>query len=117
MIEHIRGDTLKIIITVRDSDGNLVDLTNYEIRAEIKGEDGISIKKASANVSGGSSDEIDVTGTGTIEINFSSSETSQLQVDFTYKLEVEITSPEGVKTTIVQDLINVKEDIITWESK
>jgi len=116
MIEHIRGDTLKIIVTVRDSDGNLVDLTNYEIRAEIKGED-ISIKKASANVTGGSSDEVDVTSTGTIEINFSSSETSQLQVGFTYKLEVEITSPEGVKTTIVQDLINVKEDIITWESK
>jgi len=117
MIEHIRGDTLKIIVTVKDSDGNLVDLTNYEIRAEIKGEDGISIKKANSKVSGGSDDEIKIVDTGRIEINFDKSEMSSLNPNITYKFEVEITSSEGVRTTIVKDLIKIKEDIITWESK
>jgi len=115
MIEHIRGDTLKIVITVRDSENNLIDLTDYEIRAEIKG-DAVSIKKANSKVPGGSDDEIKIIDTGKMEINFSSDELKNLEAS-NYNFEVEITSPDGVKTTIVQDLIKIKEDIITWESK
>jgi len=116
MIEIYRGDTLELLCNIVDSEGNPLDLSNYEIRAELYG-DGVSIKKASANVTGGSNDEISIVDTGKIKIFFDKTETGQLEPDKTYDIEVEITSPEGKRTTVIRNKILVKSDIINWESK
>ena len=115
-IEVYRGDTLEIPCEVTDAKGSLIDLTNYQIRAELHGQR-ISIKKATANVTGGSDDEIEITDTGQFRITFTSSDTSQLNPQVSYELEVEITSPDGKKLTIIREEVKVREDIITWETK
>jgi len=111
-----RGDTWELEYQILDHNGNPIDLTDYEIRAEIRN-DKHSIKKANSKVPGGSDNEIKVLDTqGNLRITITKEETSQLEAG-AYNLEIEITSPNGVRTTVVKDIINVKEDIITWESK
>lgn len=116
MIEIYRGDTLELLCNIVDSEGNPLDLSNYEIRAELYG-NGISIKKANSKVSGGNDNEISIVDIGKIKILFDKTETEQLEPDKTYDIEVEITSPEGKRTTIIRNKILVKSDIINWESK
>ena len=117
MIDSLyRGDTWELEFQILDHNGNPIDISDYEIRAEIKN-DKHSIKKANAKVSGGSDNEIKVLDTqGNLRIIVTKEETSNLEAG-TYNIEIEITSPNGVRTTVLKDIINVKEDIITWESK
>jgi len=115
MANVYRGDTWEFFIEVYDSDDNLMDLTDYQIRAELTNKI-VSIKKATSNVVGGSDDEIKITGLGKFKIVFDKTETSSLNKG-SYTLEVELTAPDGTRQTILRDNIFVEEDIITWEEK
>jgi len=115
MIEVYRGDTLEIECEVRDSNGELIDLAGSQIRAELTDLSGVSIKKATANVVGGSDDEVKVTDLGKFVILFTAEEMEQLEAR-DYWLEVEITQGDRV-FTVVREKVRVKEDIITWDSK
>jgi len=110
-----RGDTWELEFQILDHEGKPVDLTGYEIRAEISNEKH-SIKKANSKVPGGSDDEIKVDNQGNIKIIVTKEETAQLK-EGSYNFEIEITSPQGVRTTVVKDTITVRKDLITWESK
>jgi len=114
-MEVYRGDTLEIECEVRDSNGELMDLTESQIRVELTDLSGVSIKKATANVSGGSDDEVKVTGLGKFIIFFTAEEMGQLEAK-DYWLEVEITQGDKV-FTVIQEKVRVKEDIIAWNSK
>ena len=113
---RIRGDTWRLEYQILDYNGNPIDLSNYEIRAELRN-DKKSIKKANSKVNGGSDEEIKVLDTkGNIEIIFKKEETANLEVG-SYNLEIEITSPTGERTTVVREILKVEPDIITWEDK
>ena len=111
-----RGDTWELEFQILDHKGNPLDLTDYEIRCEIRNEKH-SIKKANSKVSGGSDEEIKVLDNeGNIKIIVPKEETSQLEPG-QYNLEIEITSPNGIRTTVLKNIIKVEKDIITWESR
>ena len=117
MIDSLyRGDTWELEYQILDHNGNPIDLTGYEIRAEISN-DSTKIKKANSKVPGGSDSEIQILDNqGNIKIVVTKEETAKLSPG-TYNFEIEITSPSGVRTTVVRDIIVVREDIVTWESK
>jgi len=117
MIRFFRGDSLIITCNVRDSKGNSIDLSNYQIRAELGDGRSISIKKANSNVIGGSDDEIHLVSPDTFSVIFTPNDTTQLEPEQEYILEVEITSPDDIKTTIVSEIVKPKADLITWDSK
>jgi len=118
MIRFYRGDSLIITCNVRDSKGNPVDLTDYQIRAEIGDYNNtVSIKKANSNVTGGSDDEIYLVDLDTFNVVFTPDDTVQLEPEQEYLLEVEITSPDNVRTTVISETVKPKRDLITWESK
>jgi len=116
MIEIYRGDTLELLCNIADNENSPINLSDYEIRAELCG-NGMSIKKANAKVIGGSDEEISIIDIGKIKILFDKTETAQLEPNKTYDIEVEITSPEGKRMTVIRDKVLVKPDIIDWESK
>jgi len=117
MLRFFRGDSLIITCNVRDSKGSSIDLSNYQIRAELGDGKTISVKKANSNVSGGSDDEIYLVSSDTFNVVFTPSDTAQLEPEQEYVLEVEITSPDNIKTTIVREIVKPKADLITWDSK
>jgi len=109
-----RGDTWLIPFEVSDSDDNLIDFTYWQIRFEISGKE-ISIKKGNSNVPGGSNDQIRIKGMGQIEIKVPKDETSKCN-EGTYQVELEITSPDGDRFTVVTEHLQVMDDLIKWNS-
>lgn len=115
-----RGDTWIFEYQVLDYDNNPIDVTDWEIRAEIsKGE--VSLKKANKNVSGGHDSQIEVLDSqGNIKITFKKVETDDLEVG-NYKFEVEITStPDAYgnkhRFTIISDTLKIVSDLIRWDT-
>jgi len=110
------GDTWEFEYQIVDSKKIPLDVTDWEIRAEIY-KSGVSIKKANSKVVGGSNSQIAILDTnGTILITVDYSETLNL-AEGIYKIEVEITSPTDKKFTVISDNINVRRDKIRWENK
>ena len=113
-----RGDSWEINIQITDSEGQVFDVSNWEIRAEISyviGSNKTSIKKANNLVNGGSVNQIKVLDNqGNIEIIVEKEETMNLEAG-EHIVEVEITSSQGKRYTVVRDLLQVKHDIITWQ--
>jgi hypothetical protein len=93
------------------------DLTDYKIRFQLI--DGtVVIKKATANVSGGSSDEINITNPtlGKFIVVITTLESTNLSPDdYTYQIQIE--SPTGKKYTVLQDSIRILPALINWEIK
>ena len=113
-----RGDSWEINIQITDSEGQVFDVSNWEIRAEISyviGSNKTSIKKANNLVNGGSVNQIKVLDNqGNIEIIVEKEETMNLEAG-EHIVEVEITSSHGKRYTVVRDLLQVRHDIITWQ--
>ena len=111
-----QGDTLEIFYQMKDAQNNPLDLTNWQIRAEITNVAPIRIRKATANVRGGSDNQITILDNlGNFKITIEKEECSTMNLGM-YTLEIEITSPLGKRYTIVQDQIEIKKDIIDWEN-
>ena len=114
LAEFFRGDTLEIFIQIADNNSIPIDLTNWEVRAQITNTAPINIKKATKNVQGGSDTQIAVLdNTGNIKIVVEK-ELSSTMNPGNYQLEIEITSPNGYRRTVVSDSILIKQDIINW---
>ncbi len=113
-----RGDTWKFEYQILDSNKNPIDVTHWEIRAEIVNKNNKSIRKANDKVSGGSVDQIKVLDNkGNIEIKFKPEETKELNHG-NVTLEVEITLPSyDLKYTVVKERFFVNDDIIDWTDK
>lgn len=116
LAEFFRGDTLEIFIQIADNNNTPIDLTNWEIRAHITNTAPINIKKATKNVLGGNDNQIQVLDTiGNIKIIVEKELSSTMNPGH-YQIEVEITSPNGYRRTVVSDSILIKQDIINWSS-
>jgi hypothetical protein len=113
---YFQGDTLDIYYQIKDAQNVPIDLTNWQIRAEINNFGPVKIKKATKNVNGGSDDQISIIDSlGNIKITVEKEQTTDMNPG-NYTIEIEITSPLGKRYTIVQDTIKIDKDIIDWEN-
>lgn len=91
------------------------NLTDYQIRYELTNGT-ITIKKATANVVGGSIDEIEITNAiqGIFIVKIPATESEDLTVG-DYDFEVEVTSIiTNQKTTVGKGKIRIVPEIIDW---
>lgn len=110
----VKGDTITV-----EADIN-TDITNWKIRAELFDNCGHSIKLATANVTGGSADQIEITETGTIStflIKVPSGSTDNFADKAELEIEVETTNivagqPEI--NTVSKGMIDFLTQQITW---
>jgi hypothetical protein len=93
------------------------DLTNYKIRFQL-GNGKTIIKKSTANVNGGSDDEIQITDAvnGGFVVMIDTEETKDLEPTY-YEFAIQIESPEGKKITVITDTIKILKRIIDWENE
>jgi len=109
-----RGDTWELQYQILDSDKKPLDITHWEIRVEIYN-NGISVKKATANVNGGSNDQVKVLDIqGNILITINPTNTTKF-IKGIYNIEIEITSSNGKTFTVIDSKLNIKEDKIKWK--
>ena len=113
MLTAYKGDTIDLEFEIRDKDGNLLDLTDAEARFTLKG-GGVVIKKATANVAGGGDDQINIldAANGKLAVYIGYSEVTMSGPCY-YELEI---TKEGRRYTVIRDVIEIKEDIVDWES-
>ncbi|MCX7716692.1 MAG: hypothetical protein N2Z73_04675, partial [Endomicrobia bacterium] len=120
MKKFYSGDNWVLNYTIYDAEGKPLNLTGVEIRAELKNvSKNVSIKKASSNVSGGHSSQIEIVNAqkGQIKIKFYNTETQNLLPDI-YDFEVEIRQQStGLQYTVIREKFEVLKDIITWINK
>lgn len=114
-----RGDTIALEYTLwTDKSSNLPwVLTNYQIRFQLN--TATPIKKATANVSGGSDSQINITDAvnGDFVVLIPKTETANLVAgDYDFEIEVTAPAPTYAKTTVLQGVMRIKADLITWES-
>ena len=105
------GDTVELLFQLYRNEKEYWDLTNYQIRFQVG-----DIKKATANVGGGSDDEIKIIepNQGKFIVIINAGELDKIG-DFNY--EIEITSPEGKVYTVGRGVIRVISQLITWKTK
>lgn len=105
--KYYKGDTLLIEVNVNQS------IADWEIRAELYDKTGNSSKIASANVTGGSSDQISIDdeSNGVFTLTFAAGETTDFD-DEVY-LEIQRTDDTNVKT-IFQARLPLNDEQIDW---
>lgn len=113
----IKGDTIELQYQLFKDKANCEywNLTSHEIRFQLN--TSIKIYKATANVSGGSSDQINITEPtqGIFVIIISPEESVEIEPgDYSY--EIQVTTPDGDKYTVLQSQIRVVDESITWSS-
>jgi hypothetical protein len=117
---YYKGDTIEMEFQLwKDKKNNVYwDLTNHQIRFQLNSP--TPIKKATANVTGGSSAQINVTNAshGIFLVTITKTESDALiPKDYDYEIEVTTPSPDSERFTVLQSVIRIIQDIITWTSK
>ncbi len=112
---YYAGDTIKLSFQLwRDKVANLPwILTNTKIRFQLNTTP--IIKKATANVTGGSSSQITINDDilGKFTVNILKTETGLILGDYIF--EIEITEANGERFTILQATLRILSEYITWE--
>lgn len=111
MIENlIKGDS--IIFECKAGE----DVTGWEIRAELWDEGSVDIKNATANISGGSTDQIEITDAtgGVFLVKIQAGDTTNIEAQA--NLEIEIETTEGRVYTIFQSIVKFTSEKITWST-
>lgn len=110
-----RGDTIEMefVLYRNKSAGEYWDLTNHQIRFQLNGP--TTIKKATANVTGGGNDQILVEDAvhGKFLVIITKTESDTLTPN-DYDYEIEVTTPEATRFTVLQNQIRIMQDMITW---
>jgi hypothetical protein len=112
-----RGDTLELEFQLfkNKSTNEYWDLTDTEIRFELH-QDSKSIKKATANVVGGSDNQISIIDESKgIFLIVITSEESTLLPSADYVFEIQITTLENNRYTILHDSLRILPELISWE--
>lgn len=113
-----RGDTIELEFQQYQNKTNNTfwNLTNHQIRFSLKYNENL-IKKATSNISGGSSNQINVIdaekGKFLVIIN---KDESKLLEPGEYVYEIEITTPENKRYTVLQHKLKILSHIIDWET-
>lgn len=112
----VKGDTIILECTIN------VDITGWKIRFEIRDDCGQCFRLATANVTGGSDDQIEIFSTSATKSVFLIQVPSGATTCFTDKGQLEIEADTGNTVnnepeicTIFKGLVDFKKEIITWE--
>jgi hypothetical protein len=120
----IKGDTIELQFQLfkNKATNEYWDLLNHEIRFQLNTE--VKIYKATANVSGGSDEQIGlVDATKGIFLVTITHEESSVIVPGDFSYEVQITTPPpgsgelGKKFTVLQSSLRILDESITWEDE
>ena len=116
----IKGDTIDLQFQLfKDkSTTEYWDLTNHEIRFQLNTP--TKIYKATANVTGGSDEQISLVdaGKGIFLVSVTFTESAGLvSGDYTYEIQVTTPSPNPQKYTVLQSSLRIVDESITWEGK
>lgn len=118
--KYYKGDTLELVYTLyRDKANNeLWDLTGHQIRFELY-RDSTSIKKATANVSGGSIAQINILDAvnGLFMVTINALESVTLTANTEYLIEIQVTdivSVPNIVTTVYNGKLFISPERITW---
>ena len=111
----IKGDSFTLECNIKQ------DITDWKIRCELYDDCGHSIKLATANITGGSNDQIEITGpsSGIFLIKIVAGETTNFDDKSQIEIEVETTTQIGgsnEKVTVFQGEIDFNAERITWDS-
>jgi hypothetical protein len=110
-----KGDTIEMefVLYRNKCTHEYWDLTNHQIRFQLNGP--TAIKKATVNVTGGGDDQIKILDAthGKFLIIVTKIESDTLTPN-DYDYEIELTTPEGERFTILQNPIRIMQDIVTW---
>lgn len=109
-----KGDTLNIECTLNE------DITNWKIRSQLTDDNGSKIKRASSNVTGGTTSQIEVTdaSNGVFIIKFEKDTTTNFCDKASLEVEVENTNNPSEKFTVVRSedtKIKFRDPSIDWE--
>jgi len=116
----IRGDTVDLQFQLYKDKATTEywDLTNHEIRFQLNTP--AKIYKATANVTGGSDEQISLIdadkGIFLVSVTFTES-ASITPGDFTYEIQVTTPAPNPQKYTVLQSSLRIVNESITWEGK
>lgn len=108
-----KGDTLRFPVKVRDT-----DIVGWKIRASLKDSVGNCVLLATANVTGGSDDEILIEAGETADefvVIVAKTLTQCFESQCTLEIDREDTDTERI--TILKKKINLQDTNIDWESK
>jgi len=104
----VKGDSIEFECSLGEN------ITGWKIRAELYSS--ISIKKATANISGGSDTQIKITDAinGIFSIYIDAGETTDF--DRESNIEIEVEDTEGKKWTVKQARIEFLPEKIKWDA-
>ena len=98
-----QGANFETVVTVTDSSGDLIDLTNYETAGQIRKHHTSSAVSATFTITNGGT-------AGTLTLALGWSATGSLSSG-RYVYDVEITSPSSVKTRVVEGIVTVTPEV------
>ncbi len=113
---YIKGDTIELQFQLYKNKctNEYWNLLNHQIRFQLNTE--TKIYKATANVTGGSDEQIGIVNAveGVFLVTIEHSETSGIEAG-TYTYEIQVTTPEDKKFTVLQSELRIVDEHITWE--
>ena len=117
---YYKGDSveLEFQLWVDKSKGTYWDLTNHQIRFQLNSP--TPIKKATANVSGGGDDQINITNAaqGLFVVIITKAETDLINPgDYEFEVEITTPAPTSARYTVLQSYIRLLQAIITWTNE
>jgi hypothetical protein len=107
---YYSGDTLRLIVTTEDSDGNAVDIRDTDIRFEVQQDQSSGTALIEKDNVGGGGVSITDGVNGKFVVEIDPSDTEDLSGTFPY--EVEITDTNGDVATVLIGTINIATDLI-----
>ena len=105
-----QGEDFTIELTINE-DGSAKDLTGYSFRGWLKK----SYKSPNSGKTSFSVTETDLSN-GRIDLDLTNTQTSALDAPHRYVWDLEMTSPAGKITRVLQGIVEVTPEVTTYES-
>jgi hypothetical protein len=102
-----QGTTFSTIVTLVDSENSSIDVTGYTVSSQIRKHYSSSNSQSFSTSLGGAN--------GTVTLSLTSTQTSSL-VAGRYVYDIEITSPSGTVTRIVEGIVTVTPEVSRGQS-
>jgi hypothetical protein len=98
-----QGTDFETTIDIAGSDGNAVNLTGYTIAGQVR-------KAYTSSTAHNFVASVSVPLTGTVNIQLTNASTSNMKAG-RYVYDVEMTSPAGVKTRVVEGILEITAEV------
>jgi len=117
---YIKGDTIEMQFQLFQDKVNNVywNLTGHQVRFQLNTTP--KIYKATSNVTGGSSDQINIIDAahGIFLVSITCEESAEIAPgDYKFEIQVTTPSPNLKKYTVEQSTLRVHDEVIVWEDE